>query len=324
MGDRRLDRLEVRTFKSEAEVRELIGFKQRNPLSKTNYKELIGDYEFAEKAQCCFQPEGREFCGKWHNIGYVVRLQDGSVTIIGNICATNNFDAEAQISQDRAKYQNEKKRLESLARVQELVGNKAQNMERLRTKRDALKLTQERLSGFLSNVGTQCAGKLLAMARDGRRDVLITGVRIRPYVEDGEKRQERTKIPLTVGSLRGLNVLRADACQGVFDRMYAVARAYDAAEKLEEPMRNRDLEEIRAVLSDVDRIFMEVDELTSTEESFFSNDFSSLPFLVADIGERARLARFLLKEGGKQRAKEWLQEMEAALRTAHGVNKLEW
>lgn len=177
MADRPSERLEIRTFKSEAEVRELGGFKENNPLSKTNYRELVGDYEFPEPSRCCFQPEGRELCRQLHKIGYVIRLQDNTVTIIGNVCAAANFDAEQQISKDRAKYQNEKRRAESLARVQELIAGKQVNMESLRTKRE-LKAMQERVTAFIAGVGTQCTAKLQAMARDGRRDVMITGVRI--------------------------------------------------------------------------------------------------------------------------------------------------
>lgn len=324
MGDRRSERLEIRTFKSGAEVRELTGFKESNPLTKTNYKELVGDYEFPEVARCCFQPDGRNLCRKWHKIGYVVRLLDNSLTIIGNVCAADNFDAEEQITKDRAKYVNEKRRSESMARVEELVANKQANMERLRTKREALKLMQERVTTFLTGIGTRCAARLEAMARDGRRDVVITGVRIRPYEELGEKRLERTKIPLTVGSLKGLAILRAGAWQVIFDRMHAVARAYDAAENLDEPIKTKAVDELRAILSDVDGIVANADELMAIGEAFLGNDFSPLPFLIFDTGDRTKLARFILKEGGKQKAKDWLQATEATLKQAHSVDKLEW
>lgn len=119
-------------------------------------------------------------------------------------------------------------------------------------------------------------------------------------------------------------MLRVGEWQSLFDRMHAVARAYDAAEKLEEPIRTKTLDELRAILSSVSRIVTDADEIVATGEAFLANDFSPLPFLISDIGARTKVARFFLKEEGKQKSKDWLQAKEAALREAHRVDRLEW
>jgi hypothetical protein len=84
------------------------------------------------------------------------------------------------------------------------------------------------------------------------------------------------------------------------------------------------LDELRATLSGVSSIATDADELVATGEAFLGNDFSPLPFLVSETGARTKLTRFILRDGSKQKAKEWLQAKEAALREAHGVNRLEW
>ena len=196
-------------------------------------------------------------------------------------------------------------------------------MDRLRTVNGALKTMQKRVGDFMGEIGAKCEGKLRAMARDGRRDVVITGIKIRRGEEGGEVHEERTKIELTVGSLNGLVAIRHGVGQEIFGRINAVVRAYETAEGLEDHARGRDLENLSVTLSDVDRIIEDANQLLTTEEIFFSNDFSALPFLIGETSERVKVARSLLKVG-KQKAKEWLQAKDAALRSAYGVNKLEW
>jgi hypothetical protein len=323
MGRSRFGRSGAR-YKSIVEVRALFGFKEDNPLSKINYKELVDDYRFPEPSRCCFEPDGRSLCRKLHQNGYVVRLQDETVTIIGIDCANNHFDAEHQIHSDRAKHENKKLYSESLARVQQMLADKEANMERIRAAHANLKQLKVRTDAFLRESGSKCASKLQAMARDGRRNVVIKGVRIRPYEEDGQQRQERTELEITVGSINGLAVLRPSSCQDIFDRMNAVVRAYDAAEKMEHPVPSRSLNKIRSVLSDVDRILEDADALLSVEKNFLANDFVPLPFLGSDVNERIKLTRFVAKDSGRLRGKEWMQAQEAALLKTYGVDRLIW
>lgn len=324
MGRSRIRRSGAR-YKSIAEVRALPGFKEDNPLSKTNYKELIDDYRFPEPSRCCFEPEGRSsLCRKLHQNGYVVRLQDETVTIIGIDCANNHFDAGHKIHSDRAKHDNQRLYSESLARVQEMLADKEVNMERIRAAHANLKQLKSRTNAFLKDVGDKCAPKLEAMARDGRRDVTVRGVRIRPYVEDGQQKQERTEVEITVGAISGLAVLRSSACQDIFDRMNIVVRAYDKAEKMEHPVQSRSLNKIRSDLSDVEGIFNDADALLSVAQSFWANDFVPLPFLGSDINERIKLTRFVVKGSGKLSGKEWMQAQEATLLKTYGVDKLIW
>jgi hypothetical protein len=314
----------VRTFSCYSEVREIPGFKDENHLTKENYKELVGDYHFQEQARCCFERENGSLCRHLHNIGYVVRLKDESATIIGNVCADTNFNAEHEISRDRARYQNEKRRLENLARIQELVAGKDSILTSFREKREQLKALEVRIEEFLAAVGSRCAARLHGMTRDGRREVVITGIRIREYEENGEKVQERIRIPLTVGSISGLAVMRPNACQSIVARMKAVADAYRTAAQLAEPIRNSVLDELRLALSDAERVLVDTDDLLAAEKIFFAGDLSPLPFLVSDIGDRNRVARFVFGRVGKRRAKESLLSKEAELRSAHGVTKLAW
>jgi hypothetical protein len=101
-------------------IRDYPGFRDNNPISKTNYKCIIGDYNLPEEICCCFLKDSGKLCGEEHKKGWVVELQDGTVSIIGNVCAEAKFGADSHLIADQSRYINEKKRQEKHATLKQL------------------------------------------------------------------------------------------------------------------------------------------------------------------------------------------------------------
>lgn len=237
------------------------------------------------------------------------------------------FDADTQLNRDRALYENEKRRLQGLAILQELVAGKEAELSKLRGHRDSLKSLQNRIESFSDGVGFRCSRNLQDMAKTGRREVEVTGIRIRPYVEDGKQLHERTDIAISIGTINGLSIFRPGIFLSLYERMNAIVRAYDRAAHLSDPIRNKDVNELRAVLDDSARVAGESKELSDAEMAFMSSDLLSLPFLVGDQSERYKTTRFVLglsgKGSSKDKAKQWLLGREGELKIAYGVQRIE-
>lgn len=108
--DKNINLIEIRTFSTMDEITSLDEFKENNPVSKENYESILGDYHFDEKVKCCVQNENEGLCNTEHNWGFVAKLVDGTLSIIGNDCAKNKFGADAKFNLDRSRYINEKRR----------------------------------------------------------------------------------------------------------------------------------------------------------------------------------------------------------------------
>ncbi len=147
--------IEIRTFSGPEEIRELPNFIEENPITKTSYKWLIGDYHFGEEVCCCVQKDNGNLCREGHKRGWVAELLDGSATIIGNHCAQEKFGADSRLIKDQSQYVNEKRRRERLAGILVQIEDKAQRLERLNQLRTSLKSLEKRIQTFTGELSVQ-------------------------------------------------------------------------------------------------------------------------------------------------------------------------
>lgn len=323
----RTSRLEVRTFRSRVELEALEGFLEENPVTKENYKALLGDYELPEPTQCCFQPSAGELCRQLHNRGYVVLLSDFTVSIIGHVCANKNFDAESNLTRDRNLYSNLKRRAETQKRLAELLTNREAAQLQVRETFDSLKALSHRMDLLLSRLGTACSNQLRTLARGGSGRVVVTGIRVRRGKFESEELVDRERVSISVGTLRGINVLRTDQFSNVNTDLRSINQAFDRAASFTDETKSSELVAVASTIADLPRVVEAANSLIEAEKAFLASDWSALPFLVRDLSDRVKLARIVIghagNPGGRDRAKQWLQEFETELKTRHGVNRLE-
>ncbi len=167
------DKVVIRTFNEISEIESLPGFSDKNPINKDNYKKIIGDYNFEESLKCCFKKENGNLCLHDHKFGYVVELKDKSVSIIGNCCAKDKFDADAQIRIDRAKYNNRKRYEQVLQNVNNLLCEANSRVIELEGKKSALIGIKQYCDRVGSELGKPNFNRLMDMARTRNSVVLL-------------------------------------------------------------------------------------------------------------------------------------------------------
>ena len=321
--------IEIRTFGSPQEIRDdLPNFIENNPISKTSYKRIIGDYHFREEVCCCFEKDNKNLCGEGHKKGWVAELQDGSATIIGNHCAKQKFGADSSLIADRGRYINEKRRLERLSTLNRQIEEKAYRLERLNHLRANLKSLETRVAAVTEQLGSSIVRRLQDMARMQRSDVSITAVKLRPYVDDnGQTKHERSSFLQSVGSLGGLDLIGVLSFSAIFNAIRDVERAYKDADKLDAKPKSKDVNSLANRLNEYDRILRDGDRLLALEQIFLANNFLPLCYLVNDKGDRYKAAKFAMNRsgisGGKDDAKAWLAEQERSIKQQLGINAIE-
>ena len=321
--------IEVRTFDSIDEVRQCVpNFVEDNPLSKVNYKRLLGDYNFAEEVSCCFLKENGKLCGEAHKKGWVAELQDGSATIIGNHCAKEKFGAESKFLKDRSRYLNElrlKRQLSALASQLEERTNRLGRLDELRIK---LQTLEGRVSDFTSQLGSLTLWLLQRMQRSGHPEVSIKAVRFRESTnEEGHTTRERSVFSHSLGSLRGLDLVQPESFSTLYRVIKAIEWAYREADKLPIKPKAKEIELLASRLNEYDRAILNGNRLLALESDFFNNQFFLLCFLSTDKGERSRAAKIAMRQAGisgtKGDAKSWFAEQERAVREQLGVDAIE-
>jgi hypothetical protein len=318
---------EIRTFASPDEIRALPGYKADNPINNNNYEKIIGDYWFPDKERCCFLKENGNLCGTEHNWGFVARLSDKTVTVIGNCCAVNKFDADSKMKADRSRYLNEKRRRDAFAELQELLASKEEIASKLKEAISEVKNLKKEAEEFSSQLGGAALKRLEDMYRTGASAVVVQGVSYREYNnEDGDKAKERTITTHTVGRLAGLSCLISSTFSGVARDARQALAALDRAEALQDSASISEIKSVSADIGGPDRVERLVSKLRSEVSAFIQNDFLLFCFLTTDKSERYKYAQLALQQrgddAGKGKAKAWLAEREQDLARAFSVDKV--
>jgi hypothetical protein len=319
--------IQVRTFQSEEEIRQQPGFLENALVAKGNYARLLGDYRLPERLSCCLQRAAGHRCSVKHNYGFVVKLKDETVSIIGNQCGNTTFGAESALAKDMKLYANEKARQEALRRLGEILAMREAAESSVAGMYSQLKDLTERSRKRLTEFGDYAAHRIRAMSRVESNRVTVTGVRLRPYVEDGQNKTERTTIEITAGTLLGLSIFRSELVTSLQETLRGIAAAYREAETLDGSATTTTLSRVASAVSQLESVLRNGQELLAAEGSFERCDWSCLPFLAKETGDRVRLARMALTQANlpsnKDRGKEYIHRLEMDLKSRHGVQKLE-
>jgi len=318
----------ARTFVSLEEILAVEGFKPENPVSTGNYASLLGDYHLPEKVQCCIQKKSG-LCLTPHNHGYVVRLKDGTASIIGNHCANAHFDAKDRVMQDRSRFLNLQRRQRAQARVAELLQGREAAIARIRALDDDLRAHEAWAREVRERVGDGCWYRLPQRASDGGTgSVAAKGVRIRHETDaSGRRSTERTEFGIPVGTLHGVRCLNSYLVRSIREDLRQVKLAYDELALANDETSTTKLEQASsraAGLADAER---RKDALIDQAQAFKAADWLPMIFLVRGDSDRARVGRVVLTQrgtpGGKDKAKDLIKQVEAQLRATHNADRIE-
>lgn len=320
--------IDIRAFESMQEVGGLKKFKENNPVNIENYKGIIGDYNFRDEVKCCREKSNGNLCAHEHKYGFVVRLKDNSVSIIGNVCAKKHFDASTKFRKDIKKYENEKRRLSKLERLKELLAKKKENIALIDSLRDKIKILRERNTIFLNSLGIRTAKKLQDNAQSKKTSVEVDVVKYKAYEDEyGEEYRDKQVTPARIGVLKGLSVFTDYVFRAIYHDMNEIIASYDEADNVSHDMKLSKLEKLTSAIAKIDKVKIDVLKIEQETSAFFDNDLTLLCYLTDDKSDRFKTARAVLElngeKVGKEKAKSWLVGIDSKMKEALKADKIE-
>ncbi len=279
--------------------------------------------------KCCFKKPNGNLCVELHKSGFVVKLKDETISLVGNKCAKDKFGADARIKVDRSKYLNEKRRREQFIQLGRLLADKSQRLVTLDALKERTKSVQHRIEEFLASLGERTARRIGDMARSGNTGVIVEAITYKLYKDENcNEKKERHVDPTRLGVFNGISVINQHSFASIYDSVRTINAAYEKASTLnDEHIKTSQLELITATLSRFDVLVQNIERLEQDEQAFFNSDLSLLCYLVDDKVERYKAARVVLERIGesasKDKAKVWLAEKDQTLKIALKAQKID-
>ncbi len=320
----------VRAFKTEADIRALPGYKENNPVTAATYDRIFGHYDLPEEAfRCSYQEPQKAICNEPHKWGFLALLKDQSIATLGNTCARTKFaKGTAGFKRDLARYENQKAYLEAKERLETLIAEKETRLESLRRIEESLRQLDIRVSTFLAQYGVRTQNRLLHMARSQSANVVVLGISIRRYEENGQRKTETQSKPIKLGSVNGLKLFNVGYLGLQRDKFKPIYDAFLKAEQTTTAFRTADLNRLSATISGSESLLTEGQALLDLEEAFKTTDPSLFCFLVDDRREQQQAALAALgltgsKKIDQSKAASWLSTKYQQLRDGEGVDSIQ-
>jgi hypothetical protein len=312
-------------FDNFEQIRELKGYRPENPLTVENYSRILGWYQFPQKCECCVRRESGSLCRTLHNNGWVARLQDGSVTILGRNCANDKFGADSSVFKDISLAINTIKARQRAERLRDLLSRRDEFEGRLIESSAKLLAARRKIDAFLGEIGPKFAARIVAMARAGNASVMVDAVRERHYQENGQAKKELSTFKHRLGNLDGISVLNNDQYIQLSIAISNIRQAFTAATDMQSLTRTTQAA-LTTRLEECEPVLQRVAAIEEQLEKFFLNSHLLFCFITDERGERSKLARLAMHqvgvEGGRDVAKDWLLAQEQALIQQLGVQAI--
>jgi hypothetical protein len=310
---------QIRKFSSFEEIENLSGFHAENPITKENYDQLLGHYDLKIKLKCC-RKTAKSLCHTSHKFGFVARLKDSSVSIVGNVCAEERFGIDTDIAKHAKAYHQEKARQEKLERVRELLNDESKHMQALEVLTQELCSAERKISSILDQLPQAILENLKTRAKTRNTEVVVTSITHHQHIDElGNVEHETRKTPTTLGNLKGLSALDAHIVFRIKKSISNIKTAYKEAHRLDENARSSDLVSISTRIAEISNVNSSHQVFMKGLKSFFQTEPLLFCYLVNNKSDRFKVAKMALELSGKSvsrgKAKAWLLDQDHKLKS---------
>lgn len=188
---------------------ELTQYVQLNGLidvSKKNYNRVICEYKLNKNSvECQCSEERSNVCLTKHRHGFVVVLNDGNKSLIGNSCI-RKFDSDSQIRRDINILRNTQRRVDKLESIKKYYDNYDELLNEVKTTSNKVESVFKLKVCFVKYLG-----KEVDIFKKSSNDLKVVGGKIRKYTnEKGKNKKETIKANYNLGTISGKNIIDSD------------------------------------------------------------------------------------------------------------------
>lgn len=319
-------------YRHRYELEQLAGFVPDRPFDKDEYECVIADYYGSGlEFRCCLIKSSGNPCRTRHDWGYVVRLKDQSLSIVGNECVVQELDSDHQIHQDIHRHRRDREHRERLESIQNDASQAQSRIEDMELYLEELDAISSFLNQFRECFGSRVYKDLADRAKIGRGEITATGIISRPYWDQDaqEERTETRKRPHRVARLQGLEIFSGEP-GNLRDRIQATMKFYRdfSIDQIPFEAPDRYIANIKARFDEYAPYLREVEALTRSLERFKQNNLRTLAFLSNANKDRVNALcahyKWIGKSISSENAKEELRNFDATLTRQLGVDYVQY
>ncbi len=176
-------------------------------VNKENYNHVIYEYKLNKNSVECQCSENRlNICLTKHKHGFVVVLNEGSKSLIGNSCI-KKFDSESDIRRDINTLRNQQRRidkLESITKYYDNYNGLLSELEDMKTKVNSVINFKMLFIKYLAN-----ERKIFTRSS---KSIKVIGGKIREYIdENGNSREEKNRASYSLGDILGKDIIDSES-----------------------------------------------------------------------------------------------------------------
>lgn len=310
-------------LKKIEDVLKMEGLVIDHPVTEDNYDGFVSEYHLPnqEMSCCCIDAKGR--CNQKHGHGFVVKVKEGCLSVIGNNCAKNKFSEKSNIRKGIIAWKNNKKKR-----------NKFNELYRYLDKKEKIIVFLDEVSSFINSFidwtdrlvadfGSEFLDMMKSRAKISKSAVDVEAVFVK--VVDDEEQRQRTRH--TIGRIRGIDIFDENRVAQILDLAKKIRIALNSAELIveaEKPNEKR-LNELVACLANY--MFLEkiLSDFKKNFEAYCKNDPKVFCYVSSSVATRLRAVKKVLEAEGmpssRQNQKNRLSQMDREFKEAVGGAK---
>jgi|26BtaG_2_1085354.scaffolds.fasta_scaffold14100_2 hypothetical protein len=281
-------------------------------VSKNNYNQVIYEYKLNKNSVECQCSEDRSnVCLTKHKHGFIVVLDDGSKSLIGNSCI-RKFDSDSQIRKDINILRNTQRRSDKLESIKKYSDNYDKLLNEIKTMSEKVEDVANFKKSFINYLG-----KEIVMFNRSSSNLKVVGGKIREYVNNnGKTKKETIRANYDLGVISGKNIIDSDRLFVEFNSSKKkFIKGMDNLKSLLENIENNDPSEkeinaYRVQLEEIQIIQQKFEEISSNWELFKSNKPENLVFAYQ---KPHQLVKYFLKSKDAG-VKYFCQQVESKLK----------
>lgn len=175
------------TIKCHQELLSLSGYKENLTITPLNFSKVFAEYEIRDaELKCCLTDENGK-CGQGHFHGYVIELNDGSLSIMGKDCAQNKFQAHENVMSSISLFKKTKEAHSKLGRVQDYLDKKDEYIQIINSLNELVKSVLNGYAKLNSELGDEVIKELNRRYKVQKPNIMVKTYKVE-LQEDEEER----------------------------------------------------------------------------------------------------------------------------------------
>ena len=281
-------------------------------VSKNNYNQVIYEYKLNNNSVECQCSEDRSnVCLTKHQHGFIVVLNDGSKSLIGNSCI-RKFDSDSQIRKDINILRNTQKRFDKLESIKKYYDN----YDGLLSEIESMSEKSENIANLRISF-IKFLDKEIVIFTKSSSNLKVVGGKIREYVNDkGKTKKETIRANYDLGVISGKSIIDSDK---LFVELHCSKEKFikgmsNLKSLLENIEKNdpseREINAYRVQLEEIQLVRQKFEEINSNWKLFKSNKPEDLVFAYQ---KPHQLVKYFLKDKDVD-VKYFCQQIESRLK----------